>query len=106
MNLHRSGRGAFEVDGYVHMAAAHAVPQHLADARLKDVKTLRQTNAQIEKSVIHAAQADAQQPTVFFDLRLRITGHGADGCCKLACGWRVHDSSRSKGGPAAEGVAS
>ena len=58
------------------MAAAHAVANDLADARLERLETLRHAQMQIEKAVIHAAHGDAQADAILAGLRLGVAGHG------------------------------
>ena len=65
----------FVVQGDVQMAAAHAVANDLADARLERLEAVRHAQVQIEKAVIDAAHGDAEAPAIFDGLRLRVSRH-------------------------------
>ena len=60
----------------VHMAAPQAVAQHAADFRLERFEAFGQSQMQIEKTMVYAAQAHAQGPAVMFEARFGKTRHG------------------------------
>jgi hypothetical protein len=60
----------------IEMAAAYALAQNLADARLERLKAFRNAQMQIQEAMIHGADGDAQAPAAFDGACLRIACHG------------------------------
>src|SRR5437660_12557993 len=57
------------------MAAMNAFARDLPQTQFIYIEALRQTEAHVEKPVVHTLHADANSPAILFTARLRVAGH-------------------------------
>ncbi len=75
IDFHGGGPGWLVIDVHIHMAAPQTVANRLPDARFEHFKSVRHSQMEIQKPVIHAAQIDSQNAAIAFGARLREARH-------------------------------